>query len=115
MKHCRMCGGQKDESEFEETRHVCRLCRNRQKTTQRFGITTDDYNDLFNKQGGCCAICGNHQSNFTKALAIDHCHKTGRVRGLLCMICNTALGKFNDDELLLHAAIKYLRSNEGRL
>lgn len=68
-------------------------------------MTEDEYNELWNAQEGLCAIC---QKKCIKALAIDHCHKTNNVRGLLCMKCNTALGSFNDDVILLKRAIEYI-------
>ena len=111
MKLCNSCGEIKPYVDFEETRNICRPCRSLQKKLQKFNITQEEYNLMFAKQQGCCGICGKHQTEFNKALAIDHCHITGAVRGLLCMPCNTALGKFNDDEKLLNAAIDYLRSS----
>jgi|APFre7841882654_1041346.scaffolds.fasta_scaffold89221_2 hypothetical protein len=56
-----------------------------------YGITLDDYNKMFNKQEGKCAICQRHQNELKKTLCVDHDHKTGKVRELLCMNCNTDL------------------------
>jgi len=53
-----------------------------------YGITLDDYAQLFAEQRESCWICERHQENFKTALAVDHNHKTGRVRGLLCYACN---------------------------
>jgi 5-methylcytosine-specific restriction endonuclease McrA len=86
-----------------------------QKKVRKFNITLEDYNKMFAEQEGCCAICNKHQSEFDKALAIDHDHKSGEVRGLLCMPCNTALGKFRDDTNLLQSAIRYLDSAKAGL
>lgn len=69
-----------------------------------YGISMDDYKNMIIKQDGHCAIC-NHE----KELQIDHDHKTGKVRGLLCRACNTAIGKFKDDITVLMNAIEYLR------
>lgn len=77
-----------------------------------FGITLDDYNKLFIKQNGNCAICGINQSQLKSKLAVDHCHKTGRIRGLLCFNCNTNLGKWNDDIVILKRALNYLSKDE---
>lgn len=63
---------------------------------------------MFAEQNGCCAICGDHQSNQARSMAVDHCHETGRVRGLLCMKCNTGIGKLGDSPELLRKAIAYL-------
>lgn len=71
----------------------------------RFGIGLAEYEALLTAQGGVCAICGTQPN---KALAVDHCHRSGRIRGLLCGICNTALGGFKDDQALLTKAIEYL-------
>lgn len=75
---------------------------------KQFGITVEDYNKMFDKQNGCCAICGKHQSEFKIAFAVDHNHKTGKVRGLLCSRCNTMLGFASDNINILKAAINYL-------
>lgn len=73
------------------------------------GITTDDYNKMFNEQNGCCKICDTHQSEFKQALSVDHCHLTNKIRGLLCDACNLGLGKFKDKIDLLEKAIDYLK------
>jgi hypothetical protein len=72
-----------------------------------FGITESDYQRILASQNGVCAICGGENRN-KRNLAVDHCHKTNKIRGLLCTMCNTALGKFKDSALLLENAIKYL-------
>jgi hypothetical protein len=82
------------------------------KRLKRYGITEDDYNLMFQKQQGCCAICNSHQSNFKRALAVDHCHETGKVRGLLCTNCNVGLGNFKDSLTSLSNAMVYL-TKEG--
>lgn len=69
-----------------------------------------DYATLFEEQNGCCKICKRHQSEFKKKLAVDHCHETNTVRGLLCPKCNTGIGQFNDDIELMKIAIKYLKN-----
>ena len=56
-----------------------------------YGITLDDYNRMFNTQEGKCAICQRHQNELTKSLGVDHNHKTGQIRSLLCITCNTDL------------------------
>lgn len=73
-----------------------------------YGITLEDYNNMFASQNGCCKICGTHQSELSKALSVDHCHNTLKVRGLLCGLCNTSLGGFKDNIDLLTKAIEYL-------
>lgn len=91
--------------------------RNRQllsdKDRQRkFGISRQEYAELFHKQNGVCAICNNAETatrmGKIKALAVDHCHDTGMVRGLLCSDCNTGIGKLKEDPEILRAALQYL-------
>lgn len=66
----------------------------------KYGITADQYNELFNKQDGCCALCGKHQSELKMRLAIDHCHATAEIRSLLCQYCNLrVVGKLRKDTI----------------
>jgi hypothetical protein len=83
------------------------------KLKVRYGITTEDYNKLFDKQHGCCAICGKHQSEFKKALHVEHNHKTGNVRGLVCSTCNTIIGLFYEDITILNNTINYLQNENS--
>jgi len=76
---------------------------------QKYNLEIDDYNRMFNEQNGCCIICGVHQSKLTKRLSIDHNHKTGKIRGLLCHKCNIGLGVFEDSIEILQKAIEYLK------
>ena len=73
-------------------------------------FTLFDYLQLLNSQNGRCAICGRTNTN-GKNLAIDHNHKSGQIRGLLCEHCNFGLGLFGDDVRILERAIDYLKSN----
>lgn len=75
----------------------------------RYGITVAIYEDMFVAQGGVCKIC---KVPPWRMLVVDHCHKTLKVRGLLCHECNTALGKFKDDTYRLQEAINYLKESE---
>lgn len=82
-----------------------------------YGITKHDFDSMWELQGGKCALCGTTgflmRSHHRKKLVVDHCHKTGRVRGLLCHNCNRALGLFQDNPGVLRAAAGYVES-EGR-
>jgi Autographiviridae endonuclease VII len=74
-----------------------------------YGITEEQYNEMLQRQGGCCAICRNPQNNHTsKRLHVDHDHSTGVVRGLLCYRCNQGLGSFEENIVLLRLCIEYL-------
>lgn len=78
-----------------------------------YGITIEEYDAMSEKQGHVCAICGNAETamirDTVKKLAVDHCHQSGKVRGLLCADCNRALGMFKDNIDSLEAAINYLK------
>ena len=82
----------------------------RSKFKTQYGITPEEYDIMLEKQGGGCAICGvNKPSDRTTHFAVDHCHTTGTVRGLLCTKCNRGLGLFNDDTIRIEQAVKYLK------
>lgn len=78
-----------------------------------YGVTIEDYDKMFKQQDGKCSICFSAETKNKNYgyFAIDHCHKTGKVRGLLCDKCNTALGSFQDSPEVLLRAIQYLKEN----
>lgn len=82
-----------------------------------YDLSLIDYNKMLAAQNYVCAICGkpektiHHVTNEPKALAVDHCHKTGKVRGLLCQRCNRVLGKVRDSIDLLDKMKVYLNGN----
>ena len=76
-------------------------------------MTVDKFNNMYKEQQGCCYICGRHQDEFKFKLAVDHCHETGKIRGLLCHYCNKALGMFDDNVEILQSAILYLEKHKG--
>lgn len=75
---------------------------------KKFGITNAQYSEMFNAQDGCCWICGRHQSQVKRRLAVDHCHKTNKIRKLLCSNCNKGLGNFKENPEFLRRAAIYL-------
>lgn len=79
--------------EIDRTKHL----------KKRYGITTVDYNKMFEKQQGCCAICGKHQSELDNRLNVDHNHLTNKIRGLLCFSCNNKLKYIEDIKFVLKA------------
>lgn len=82
---------------------------NKYDLMKHYGITPKQRQEMFNRQNGCCAICGKHESEFQKRLHVDHVHdETKLIRGLLCTRCNPGLGYFEDAIELLKAAIIYL-------
>lgn len=74
----------------------------------KYGITLDTYNQLVKDQNDSCAIC----YEIPEKLFVDHDHSTGRIRGLLCMKCNSALGLFKDKQSNLVNAISYLQGDQ---
>lgn len=81
-----------------------------------YNITVQDYKEMFREQKGICKICG--EEGFVMAkhhktkLVVDHCHTTGKVRGLLCHKCNQALGLFQDSVKNLTTAASYIKQHQ---
>lgn len=104
----------------------CKLCRevskgpkenwkklvssyNRKSCLRRlYNMTLEEYDEKLKGQDNKCAICGIKDKDLNKTMHIDHCHKTGKIRGLLCKNCNNGLGFFNDNENNLLEAYNYL-------
>lgn len=79
---------------------------------KQYGLSLAQFNQMMLAQGGKCLICGHSDlSNPSFFPFVDHCHSTGKVRGLLCLNCNHGLGKFKDDTNLLLAAASYLSAH----
>lgn len=135
MKECRNCGQIKSFAEYhanKETRDgcssYCKGCaterskvwksknKDRAKNTDlqaKYGISFIEHAAIFIEQKGCCAICGIKEKDATrKILFVDHDHKTGKVRGLLCHHCNSGLGYFMDNPENLSKAEVYLMKQE---
>lgn len=108
----------------------CRECYasyNRENSKRRtgyrlrklYGIDRETYDKLYRNQGGECWICRkaceaiNTSRSNANVLVVDHCHITGKVRGLLCGSCNRGLGFLRDDIDILYSAIRYLEAQEG--
>lgn len=137
MKRCRKCRRRKDPQQFYKHRAVCKTChrkygaewrlanyeqmtaskkawqaKNKAKhrmhnaayRRRKYGLTLEDFDKLLAAQKGLCKICQQPM----KPAAVDHCHSTGRVRGLLCRKCNVGLGMFRDNPSLLRSAARYL-------
>lgn len=129
-KTCTKCEETKEETCFAWhykskgiRRSQCKTCRNlyekvkgreeHRKTKRKdyvlnktYSLSLEEYNDMLVKQQGVCQICLRPPIN--RALAVDHCHKTGKIRGLLCGSCNTALGSMQDNPDRLRQAALYL-------
>ena len=131
IRKCEDCGVEKSILEFygKVKGIYCKECRkNRSKNLNRqeyldriknsvikatYGITLDEYKIIWDQQKGVCAICKNPETRKSRyggicLLHIDHNHTTNKVRGLLCNLCNQALGRFRDNQNILKSAIEYL-------
>lgn len=118
-KICTRCKEEKPLSSFvkqkkskDGLRYWCTACESKQFRgwwlLSRYGITVEDYNEMFEAQQGCCEICGRHQSEVNRTFDVDHNHETGKVRGLLCFDCNRGLGCVKENTTILAKAIEYL-------
>lgn len=95
----------------------------RKEIKRKYGLSYEDYMAMVISQNGGCAICGgvNKQSDNVdnqrirrRMFFVDHCHKTGKVRGLLCSKCNSGLGMLGDDAPSLRKALDYLQRLEDK-
>jgi hypothetical protein len=83
---------------------------------KRFGISLEEFELMLESQKHVCAICGHpersidHRTKRVRSLAVDHCHTTGKIRGLLCSDCNTALGLLKDNPETMANMIIYINS-----
>lgn len=89
----------------EYRQHRNRIVR-RSVLLAKYGKTIEEIEEMFADHDGLCDIC--KQPGGKKGLHLDHCHETGRIRGLLCIGCNIGLGHFNDDPELLVKALEYM-------
>ena len=101
---------------YEEARRI-RLKKNdpffdkRRDLKKNYGISLEEYTKLFQSQKNRCAICLSNESG-GKGWHVDHDHKTGVIRGILCHFCNLGLGHFKDDQQIMKTSIKYLNAWE---
>lgn len=89
--------------------HPERVAQHRQNArVARYGLTFDEYRQIFDEQGGLCCICFFPINLTGRQTHIDHDHETGEIRGILCSTCNTILGLAHDDAVRLQTAAQYL-------
>jgi hypothetical protein len=80
---------------------------------RKYGLTPEQYDELEAASGGLCAICEQPPSGKRDRLMIDHCHATNRVREMLCLKCNVALGLLGEDPALMVRAALYIRKHRA--
>ncbi len=107
---CRTCHNERCRDDYAKLPAEEKRRRGRRSHLGKFGIGEEDFNALLERAGGCCELCGQPEAVVTygapRGLAIDHDHLTGRLRGLLCFICNTRLGWL--EQVGLAAILRYL-------
>jgi sulfur transfer complex TusBCD TusB component (DsrH family) len=121
-RKCRIC-----KMDFLKSRarndydHVCPKCNRNRAIKHKFNITQQQYDEILLAQNGVCALCGkpetkiSHKSHKVLPLAIDHDHKTGKIRGLLCDDCNVMLGRAKDEAEVLRKAANYIEQNRAQI
>lgn len=117
VKICRKCNFVKPLEDFHfrtdsnSYRNTCKACRRKHHYSynleRRYGMSLEDKVRMFEDQGRTCKIC-DYKGSVHNDFHVDHCHDTGKVRGLLCNNCNAGLGMFQDNLELLFMAIGYL-------
>jgi len=103
--HCLACRRARQKEKYRTPGF--RNCMKQSQMRWLYGIGFEEYDAMLAKQNGLCAICGKEPS-LKRRLAIDHCHKTNVVRGLLCLKCNKGIGLLNDDTTTMSKAIEYI-------
>lgn len=112
---CRECDNARQLKHRKVNPNTHRYSKERLKGYQvkaAYGITYDEWLNLMNSRGWSCEICGREVETSGRALAIDHDHSTGALRGVLCQRCNCAIGLLSDNEETLHNAIEYLQRSK---
>lgn len=95
---------------------LCRACHSKARRAaqlKRYGLTKNDYDLMMRAQEGRCLLCRSPASDEPRSLCVDHDHSTGRVRGLLCVTCNRALGLLKDDPELMRRAADYVANGRA--
>lgn len=117
LKRCNVCKYKKLKSDFWRGQSACKICQLKQNKKYKhayeikklYGLSLPEYQDLYAKQGGKCAVCNTDFLSLAKRPSVDHDHKTGKIRGLICNNCNAGMGLLKDSyEICLNAAM-YLK------
>lgn len=108
---CKAAAMREANRKYREAHPIDHARYNLRRAAKRLGISVEDVEAALDRQGGVCAICGGGPTGNHGRLVIDHNHATGRVRALLCGLCNQGLGHFRDRPDLLQRAAAYLRAH----
>lgn len=104
--YCKLCENERSKQKYSNPNHKERVKYNQIK--RLYKLSKEDYLEMFINQNHSCKICGCLVKPLTKNSHVDHCHKTNKIRGILCGKCNTLLGSVDDDVHILKIAIDYL-------
>lgn len=112
LKKCPRCGRVLPAKEFVKDDNMCRICRRDYNWQYKYGISPEQYLQMYQEQGGKCKICGKELPD-GEYLHIDHNKDTGEVRGLLCGKCNRGLGIFDELPENFIKAVEYLKEHNN--
>lgn len=122
-RKCNTCGELKQPQDFHRFKHTgmscgyqvynsCKVCEKQRKLENHlkntYGLTYERFLNMVEEQKGLCYLCGKSHSGKSERLVVDHNHKTGEVRKLLCVTCNVSLAKFENDPTYLNRLKEYL-------
>lgn len=112
MRECKRCLHELADSMFYKRHSVCKDCIRERHYLRNYGISTLEYISLVDFQNGCCAICNELPNGGPgNRLCVDHSHKDGKIRQLLCTRCNTALGLVNESPDILLSMLAYIKQH----
>lgn len=112
MKQCPKCKRILPDNMFAANTAQCKICRRDYDWQYRYGVSPEQYYELWQAQEGKCKICGTKLPD-GEYLQIDHDKNTGEIRGLLCPKCNKGLGMFNDNPENFEKAKEYLGEDKS--
>lgn len=111
---CKECRRKRNHKYYLDNPEKCKRLKRKSDLKKQYGLTIEDIKIMLKNQNYKCAICGReiflHGSSKELTAHVDHDHKTGKVRGLLCNACNTGIGLLKDSPLFLANALKYLEN-----
>lgn len=103
---CKKCDSHKNSEYYRENKRH----KKNYDLKRNYGISLNEYHEILKSQNHKCAICFVHVEKVKRRFAVDHDHKTGSIRGLLCGRCNKAIGLMDDNTNILRSAVQYLES-----
>jgi hypothetical protein len=115
---CKVCCSTRAKQWFADNPERAVANKRKFNLAKNYGLTVAEYDALLRQQGGVCAICGSSErmqrQGSLMRMPVDHCHKTGAVRGILCQACNRGLGFFRDDTVVMRRALSYLLRHQKK-